>query len=904
MKPTLRRSLVGSAVLIALYGAGGALVVPNLTRQALQTYAANHHYAVRVGAIRCNPYTLALDLGPVTFTGGQGEATLSIARAQLNLGWTTLLGRSVDLKELDIQVDRARASLRADGSVNLFDLLPATDPTSPWPKIAIARAHLDARDVVYEQPSDGPAARVQIAHLTLASRAFSTHAPHTNWSLSIETNRHETARTEATLTLEPLGVSGLMQVDDFDLARLGPEWAGLLRTAEGRVSGHAQIHWSESKDPFNLSITDAQLQGGPLSVALPPEHGPVVNADHWLLDGLSYQGSTGALTIDHVALQSPHLSVQRNAKGWLGLSATGKSGGPFRMGSVSVQNGEVTVEDVAQAHPITTTVGAIQLQLDAPQDGVRPLSAQANLGASGHLEATGHVNLENGSATLAVKASRIAITDYNAYLEPHLNLRIDSALVSTAGEFERSQDAWHYTGEAVLDDVRTHDLVRQRDFLGLRHLQAEGLEVHGQDVAIHVHSMTADTPYAEVRIDANGKINLSSLLRDETEPAPSSAATVSIDTLHFANGRLYFADESQRPTFTAGIADLDGQIDGLSSDPSTRAHLSFSGHVDRYAPVAIEGDANFLGTPVAADVRMHFENLELTGLSPYAGRFAGYRIRKGKATADLTYHVAAKRVNATHHIRLKQFELGDRVEGQGDFGVPLRLVVALLKDKDGNIDLDVPLTGSFSDPDFHLGEMTRKVVGNLFRKVASAPFAFLGALFGAGEEISLIDFSAGSADLNASARERISTLARALQARPQINIEIPISIAQVDATALADQRYASALLKRARERLGDADDATLSSRLEQSSEDRRSVLVALLGNEATPGAETAQLEVRARQLTTPTADDLEQLARSRAEAIQSTLVDGTGVDPSRVFLVRGASADTSGNAVHLKLALR
>jgi hypothetical protein len=815
-----------------------------------------------------------------------------------------LLGWRVDLQDVDIQVDRARASRRTDGTVDLFDLLPAADPTTPWPKVNIARVHLEAHGLVYEQPADGPDARVQIDHLTVDARAFSTRDAHSKWSLSAQTDRHESLRTQAEITLEPLGVTAAVQFEEIDLARFGPQWAAFFKKSDGHTTGHAQIAWIDAKDQLNLSITDAQAQGGPLSIALNPDQGPALDAIHWSLGGVSFQGKTGRLAIDQIAIKSPRLHVQRNAAGWIGLDSKGSSSGSFRLGSLTVNDGEAIVDDLSQHRPITTTVSAIQLQLDAARDGQRPITAQATLGASGHLEARGEINLDSGSADLAVQASRVAVTDYNAYLEPHINLRIDSAFVSTAGKFGRSQEGWHYEGEAALDDVRTHDVARQRDFLGLRHLQIDGVEARGPETTIHVRSMTADTPYAEVRIDADGKINLSSLLLDGHESAPSTAATVSIDTLRLANGRLYFSDESQRPTFTAGIADLAGQIDGLSSDPSTRARLTFNGHVDRYAPVSIEGDANFLGSPVSADVHMRFENLELTGLSPYSGRFAGYRIRKGKGTADLTYHIAEKRVNATHHIRLKQFELGDRVEGQGDFGIPLRLVVALLKDKDGNIDLDVPLTGSFSDPDFHLGQMTRKVVGNLFRKVASAPFAFLGALFGAGEEISLIDFSSGSTDLSATARERIQTLARAMQARPQINIEIPISVAQADAAALAEQRYASSLMRRARERLGDADDASLKTRLEQSPDDRRAVLLALLGIQGTTDTDTAQLEVRARQLTTPNADDLEQLARTRAELIQSTLIEGTGVDPSRVFLVRGSPVDATGSAVHLKLALR
>ena len=132
----------------------------------------------------------------------------------------------------------------------------------------------------------------------------------------------------------------------------------------------------------------------------------------------------------------------------------------------------------------------------------------------------------------------------------------------------------------------------------------------------------------------------------------------------------------------------------------------------------------------------------------------------------LNYRIADHHVDASHRVRLRQFELGERVEGQPGFGVPLGLLVALLKDRDGNIDLDVPLTGSLKDPNFHLGQMAWKVVGNLFRKVAASPFALLGSLFGSGEEISWVEFAAGSTDLDGVAREHLATLAKAMTARP------------------------------------------------------------------------------------------------------------------------------------------
>ena len=75
----------------------------------------------------------------------------------------------------------------------------------------------------------------------------------------------------------------------------------------------------------------------------------------------------------------------------------------------------------------------------------------------------------------------------------------------------------------------------------------------------------------------------------------------------------------------------------------------------------------------------------------------------------------------------------------------MKLAVSLLKDKNGVIDLDLPMNGSIDDPKFRIGPIIWKVFVNLIVKAATAPFALLGHLFGGGEHVNIIEFAPGSA---------------------------------------------------------------------------------------------------------------------------------------------------------------
>ena len=101
---------------------------------------------------------------------------------------------------------------------------------------------------------------------------------------------------------------------------------------------------------------------------------------------------------------------------------------------------------------------------------------------------------------------------------------------------------------------------------------------------------------------------------------------------------------------------------------------------------------------------------------------------------------------------LDQLTFGERVESPEATKLPVLLAVALLKDANGVIDLELPISGTLDDPQFSVFGLIVRVIVNLIGKAATAPFAILGALVGGGEELSFVEFAAGSTTLYPRAR--------------------------------------------------------------------------------------------------------------------------------------------------------
>ena len=247
---------------------------------------------------------------------------------------------------------------------------------------------------------------------------------------------------------------------------------------------------------------------------------------------------------------------------------------------------------------------------------------------------------------------------------------------------------------------------------------------------------------------------------------------ISIGQVTLEGGQIAFVDRSIQPAYTAEINDLDGRVTGLSSVGGTTADVDLHGAINRSGGLTVAGKVNPLAKEIALDVQVGLKDIELPPASPYTAKYVGYQIGKGKLDLALAYKIGDRKLDAQNRLVLDQFTFGDKVDSPDALKLPVRLAVALLKDRRGVIDIDLPIAGSLDDPQFKVWGAVLKVLGNLVVKAVTAPFSLIASAFGGGDELSHIDFSAGGAVLDATAEKRLATLGKALRERPAISFEI------------------------------------------------------------------------------------------------------------------------------------
>jgi hypothetical protein len=554
---------------------------------------------------------------------------------------------------------------------------------------------------------------------------------------------------------------------------------------------------------------------------------------------------------------------------------------------------------------------------------------------AGELTLRGRAVPASGALRARADLKGLDLTALQSYLATYTQVILRSGRVEAGIDVERTAEGvLSASGDVVVSKFFTVDNQLKQDLLRWDRLAVSGLEWSSQPARLTVARVDARAPYARLVIAADQSLNIARLFEPMPGSAPEAVQTVRteegarrapggnpgamdirIGTVKVTDGSANFADYWITPNYAVSVQELAGSVTGLSSDPQSRAKVDLRGKVDRYAPAQIGGELNLLSVALYTDMHLEFDGVEMTSVTPYSGHFAGYAIEKGKLSIDVTYKVENRQLDARQKFVVDQLTLGERVDSPDAVKLPLKLAVALLKDRNGVIDIDLPLSGSLDDPQFRMGPLIWKAFVGLLTKVATSPFTLLARLGGREDEINRIDFAPGSSELDAAGRERMAALAKALGERPALELEIPtVYSAELDARALGVVRVQERLAEAGV--TGDTADAARFDALRKQFEKES-------GAAALPASAAAVLAARKKRGEAPpyaaaneellaalaarqpaTNAELADLARARTERIRDALLGAGTVDAARVFVLGARAVAPADGLVRVELALR
>jgi hypothetical protein len=455
-----------------------------------------------------------------------------------------------------------------------------------------------------------------------------------------------------------------------------------------------------------------------------------------------------------------------------------------------------------------------------------------------------------------------------------------------------------------VNDFAANDLKLNERFLAWKRVVASGMTWQLEPMKLHIKEVRAEQPFTRVIIAPDKTINLEQVIAKESQPVtvkpalsrPENTLPIQIDRTIVSHGAMLFADLTLAPQFATGIQALNGDTRGISTAGNSYAQVSLQGQVDQYGKATIKGAFNPFSPDKNTNMSVKFNNLELTTLTPYSSKFAGYRIDKGKLSLDLTYKVTNRQLVASNKIMLNQLTLGERVDSPEAKNLPIRLAIALLTDSQGVIDLDIPISGSLDDPQFRIAPIVWQAIVNVVTKVATAPFRFIASLVGGGDDMDSMAFGVGDARLSSDVISKLTTIADALTKRPSLRLELRGTFDDLaDAQAIKSTKFNRLLSERMQkngQEVPTLESMYVETKGAESLKQQRALNLKPVKNPEAKeklvlDAESYRLALREQLLETQevTAGDLRQLALERAKALRGQLVEKLHIEDARVFIL-------------------
>ena len=446
-------------------------------------------------------------------------------------------------------------------------------------------------------------------------------------------------------------------------------------------------------------------------------------------------------------------------------------------------------------------------------------------------------------------------------------------------------------------------------------IRVEQVELAGLDFEWPVRARVAKTtirrPRVEIERDAEGAINVRRLFmpteearkpaEEAPQPAPAKTAAAPsgpkrkgpMDTMRLdfgesriEDGTVRFLDRTTTPAFSQDLSRLDVSLKNFGNRPDRRATLTMQSVVGGDGGLDVRGEIGPLGSPAFIDLVGELRSFKLPSVDPYAVTNTGWVIKKGELQYKVRFKLDGDELTAHNDVVVGELQVApasETDEVKRRLGLPLGLLVALIKDQQGDIHASVPVTGSVKDPSFHVGDAVWTAIKNVLVNIATAPFKAIGSLLAKGEtleepRVDPVTFAAGSSVVSRAMEEHLLRVADFLRRAPFVDLTVTAKPSRADVDALKGEAVTSRIREFQKEQ-GLKDDAAALARYYEEH---------LPGVSRPPTVEEQLALLRERE---PAPDSrVTELSKRRLDATRERLLTVEGIPATRLIVDEGAPA--------------
>lgn len=862
--------------------------------------------------------------------------SVSIEESDLTEGRIHL--KSITLKSPSIKVVREE-----DGGINLTRLLGPADKerreegenaakkdSAKKPlQLSIDSLRIDGGGALFQDRAVRGGFSTRISDLSFSLSNYS-NSPGSKSPIEISLSTEKGARisSRGDICLDPFSLKGRMSLGPVTPSDYEPYFGeGLLfEIASGVLRLETEYKLERIEQTLEVALSGMGLEIKDISLRKKGEKDAFFECPLMGIEGGLLGLSSRRIGAEAFFIKGRRLAIKRDERGVLNLSALSPQAGTQSKGPPSQDGGgwvfmvkkaliegyRVDFEDLSTPSPVRIPLREIRLEA---QDLTNERGAKGKLDLLLALEDKGTASVKGGfsinplSAELGLDLAGIQARAFQGYWLPYVNLLASRGTVNLKSSVglksgEGNDMTWNIRADTNLKDFTFIEKGKAQEILRWRSLDIKKLAFSSHPLSISSDSISLLGLFFRISVEKDGGINLKNISAQqvsegkkgrEARPAPK----ISLGRLTLKDGRILFRDESVSPTYSTTLGAVSLDLKGLTTQGFKAADILFTGTLDGHAPLEVTGKLNPISEDIFADLKIAFKGIPLSPMTPYSGRYLGYAIEKGNLSLELNYLIEKKRLEASNKLLLDQFTLGQTIESPQATSMPVALAVALLKNRNGMIELDLPVSGRLDDPQFSIGGIIVKMILNILEKAITSPFALLGAVFGGGEELSHFDFSPGSSLIDKDRTKGIDKLIEALSERPALRLEI---LGFVDETRDSEALRKARLLTNIKEmKIKDMAKKGLPlpplDELTVDEKERAGYIARLLkerrpkeSKDKQPGdIPVEQMEKEVLEGIAVGQDELRLLALERTNAVRNYIIESGKVGAERIFVVQPAS---------------
>ncbi|MEZ5471002.1 MAG: DUF748 domain-containing protein [Marinicella sp.] len=769
-------------VLFTIYLLIGFFYAPKVIEQQLkQQLNTQLNMQTEVQKVRFNPLTFNTKLEQLSINDSNGQNWFSAQEVELNFDPLNLLWRQWQFSDLNLNAPKINLVTDEAGQI-LVPALPEIKANSDEPlelDLAIEDINIQQGKINLQADNVKKDFALSVKSLKFNHEKFSLADEDTRFELMIATENDEIIELKGQYNHIKQLIQSQLELKNWQATTLNqilPDELA-INNQQGLIQANGSIDWPLIQKPV-LNFETVKLQG------IDSHWHQSVNLVNFSGELRDIKVDTETQTVDIVNFDSNQAEWQINWPIVLEPADTeqhldadeeqGKFKWQVNVSKININDWPVTWIDneINQTLPLSINT----LEINGVNNSSLPFQMDSVLTVASHGQVSIHSEqtLQPLALTSQVDVTELALSPMSPWIEAQSGLVFAEGLLNTHQQFSYQDDQFTFEGTLNMMAAKIENN-QQQNIMTLGQLDIGATQISSANKTIVIDQITLDQASGNVIIDSDKNLNIQNLSHDEPEQAGSEPSdwVIKVGAVNVKDLSTALIDQSVEPAVTTSISEVNGHIKGLSSESLSKADVDLSGKFNQFSPMHIKGQINPLSSEAYTDLKIAIQDLDLLAFSPYSSNYLAFPVIGGKLNIELEYNLNKNELHGKNNLLFKQFKLGNRTASPDAVNLPLKLAVSLLTDLNGEMKIDLPVSGNLNDPEFSYGGLIGKAFFKLITTIVASPFKILAALIpNPDPNLSDIQFTSGSAELFESEQSKLNQIAQIMSKKTELNLQL------------------------------------------------------------------------------------------------------------------------------------